>query len=240
MRIVAIDPGATGAIAVFEEGVPTALYDMPTYNIKMATPKYRKQRGGGFKLDADGKRIRYYPERTVVCPVLLSSIVGDASVLGGGRDPSDTLVVLEKVEARGKDGAVGAFKFGQAYAYIESAILAHGFVPTHVLPAAWKKELSIDIANKKAGLHMARAMYGQVCDIGAEKNDGRADALLIGLFAERKLAMANAGGSAWPPVNQPRQDHLKAQLDLAHHARMAQIDSAIIARPQYDLARSAG
>lgn len=226
MRIVAVDPGASGAIAVVDHGVPTAVYDMPTYQVKMATAKYRKQRGGGFKLDEKGRRIRYYPKRTTVCPIGVATLIADPSVLGG-RTPEDAIVLLEKVEGRGDDGAVGAFKFGQAYSSVEAAILMAGFVPVYVYPAAWKRELGIDLKNKVAALHLARAMFGRACELSAAKHDGRGDALLMTYFASRRMEAASSGGAPWPPDNGDAGQHFSSQLEVPHEQRMSAFENAV-------------
>lgn len=95
-------------------------------------------------------------------------------------------VVIEQVASRHGDGPVGAFSFGAGYGILLGLLAGMGIPHTTVLPAVWKKDLSVP-ANKDE----ARARASQLLPLYSsswllKKHDGRAEAALIGLHGVRR------------------------------------------------------
>lgn len=114
MRILGIDPGAKGALAlVGPSGYLDALHDMPTRQHTLA--------GGTVKTRID----------TVKLAALLRELRPDA-------------VFLEQVNSHSGEGPMGAFAFGRGVGALEGAIGAClGLQATEVPPATWKRLVGV-------------------------------------------------------------------------------------------------
>jgi len=154
MRIISVDPGANGAVAVIEN---------------------------------DYVDVHSLPE----CPIALFSLLktltaGAACVIG-----------IENVGAMAGQGVSSMFKFGRSLGVIEGVVGALGITPEYVSPQTWikaypsigatKEGLEDRNARRKAGkaeaLRLAREFYPELTDkLKRQKDDGRADALLLGKF----------------------------------------------------------
>jgi len=150
--IAAIDPGVTGAIAWLS--ADGVLIDVR--DLPMASVKV-------------GKTMR---NRLV--PAVL------ADMLAGDRRPSH--VYLEEVATRPGEGAVGAFAFGRGFGQIEGMLAGIGVPYSLVRPQAWKKRLSIPADKGGARLIACRLWPKSAGQFARVKDDGRAEAALIGLY----------------------------------------------------------
>lgn len=152
MIIVGIDPGISGAIAWLD------------------------QHGSLLKIEdmpvmeiKVGKGLR----RKLV-PALLANMF----------DPphQPTKVYLEEVSSRPGEGAVGAFSFGRGFGQIEGILAAMEIPMELVHPAKWKKALSVP-ADKGSARARACRNWPHLAHLFARvKDDGRAEAALIGLY----------------------------------------------------------
>jgi len=154
-----IDPGKTGALALFEWGRLIEVVDMPTVEVEVSRTR-----------------------RQVVSPGLLANYF--KSVL-------PEMVYFEKVGVRPKEGAVGAFSFGRGVGTIEGIMAALEIPYQMVLPAVWKKSFDLPSEKDVARQH-AIAIFPEHAKLFArKKDDGRAEASLIGLYGVRKNGLAD-------------------------------------------------
>lgn len=87
-------------------------------------------------------------------------------------------IVLEEVQAQGRNGSVANFGLGRSYGVIETAIACNWFpAVSTVRPQVWKKALGLT-SDKKESLALARELFGRDW-FPLEKHDGRAEAALI-------------------------------------------------------------
>lgn len=178
MRILSIDPGISGGLALLEFNAPNhpqvlEALDMPT----MA----RKKDGSGH----------------MVNPVALSLEIARLT---------PTLVVLERVTGmaggpgQNKMGTSGAFNFGMSFGIV---IGCCGMLPQiYVTPASWKKRMHLTGAssnNNDYARTLALQLFPYLGEQLKRKKDlGRAEAILIGVDYCRQL-IAEQGELAGRP-----------------------------------------
>ena len=109
MKIIGIDPGLSGAIAVLEDNKVLGIYDMPVM--------------------AEGKKSK----RQLNSAQLVSIIKQHTS------NNDELAIVVEQVNAMPGQGVTSMFNFGRAYGAAESAIAALGLPLTYVTPQQWKR-----------------------------------------------------------------------------------------------------
>ena len=150
MIVMSIDPGLSGAIAVFEGGALIEIIDMPTH-----------------ELTRNGKAKRQI----------------SASALAGiftKHDPRH--VIVEKVSAMPGQGVTSMFSFGRSLGIIEGIIAAYNIPATYVMPSVWTKGIGRG-AGKDASRARACELYpSHQKQFARVKDDGRADAVLIGTW----------------------------------------------------------
>ena len=95
---------------------------------------------------------------------------------------------VEQVGARPGQGVSGTFQFGRALGIAEG-IIAAGFVPTeHVPPQVWRRAMGVR-GGKDASRARASALMPRHAGLWARsRDDGRAEAVLIALYGQRRLA----------------------------------------------------
>ena len=107
---------------------------------------------------------------------------------------SPSRAVVERVAAMPKQGIASTFKFGRGLGLIEG-VLGGALVPiSYVSPMVWKRHFSL-AADKEAARQKAIEIWpGSAAVLFSRKRDhGRAEACLIGLWAQR--AAVAAGGA---------------------------------------------
>jgi len=118
--------------------------------------------------------------------------VGDLPVADGQVDAStfDRLVkemqpqaaVVERVASMPKQGVASTFKFGMSVGLVHGVLLANG-VPVHlVVPSKWKKNWNLLHQDKDAARALALHLYPRVGGLSRKRDQGRADALLMGQY----------------------------------------------------------
>ena len=155
-----IDPGITGAMAIFCGTELLRVYDLPT------APR---SRGKGMQIQAallaglvrSGASYRCaYLERVQAMPPLRGK---------GG----------ERVLA----GTTSSFNFGHSFGVIEGVLAALEVPVELVEPARWKRAAGLVGRDKDAARTAALALYPSAAPWLARKKDvGRADAILIGAY----------------------------------------------------------
>lgn len=154
-----IDPGLTGAIVTLLDGVAGPMIDMPT----------RRVEGWG-EIDARALAIFIREQRAAHPGAYVSACV-------------------EKVGAMPGDGGTSAFRFGETSGGIRFTLDVLGVPYTRAIPAVWKRQFALIGKEKDAARQLAIHRFPEAAHMLTRKKDnGRADALLIGLYADQRLA----------------------------------------------------
>jgi len=150
MIVLSIDPGLSGAIAVFSDDLLIAVIDTPTHELTRNNKTKRQ-------ISASG----------------LAAIF---------RDHKPEHVIVEKVSAMPGQGVTSMFSFGRSFGLIEGIIGALEIPVTYVMPSVWTKGIG-----RGAGKDASRARACELYPVWEKsfarvKDDGRADAVLIGAW----------------------------------------------------------
>lgn len=152
---IGIDPGLTGAVTTLLDGVPGPMIDMPTRKV-----------GDWGEVDA----------------AALAKFIREQRAAHPGAYVS---ACVEKVAARPGDGGTSAFRFGQTAGKIQAVLEVLGIPYTRSIPAVWKREFGLIGTDKDAARLLAIKRFPSAAHLLTRKKDnGRADALLIGLWHE--------------------------------------------------------
>lgn len=98
---------------------------------------------------------------------------------------SPSCAVLERVASRPGQGVAGMFAFGRSFGAIEGVLEALDVPVTYVAPVVWKRHFDLLKQDKRKSLELARRLY-PMAELHLAKHEGRAEALLIGLWKIRK------------------------------------------------------
>lgn len=150
MIVMSIDPGLSGAIAVFEGGALLCVIDTPTHELSRNNKTKRQ-----------------------ISAVALAAIF---------REYKPAHVIVEKVSAMPGQGVTSMFSFGRSFGLIEGILAAFEIPATYVMPSVWTKGIGRGLG-KDASRARACELYPQHQKSFARvKDDGRADAVLIGAW----------------------------------------------------------
>lgn len=157
--IIACDPGLNGAFALLDGG-ELQIWDMPTYVAKAGARK---------------KDRRLLDEGGIVQLFAAFRLIGA------------TELVIEQVSGAPGQSAPAAFTFGYGCGFIVATAKAQKLVVNRVAPSVWKLALRAP-SDKRA----ARARASELLPSHAQKwplvgHDGRAEAAMIALYAEKCL-----------------------------------------------------
>ena len=156
MVILGIDPGATGAIALYDtETKAVTVVDMPTVEIKR------------------GKRT----VREVHAPYLQNDVEMLTAVPG-----QRVYAYIEKVAAMPGQGVSSMFSFGRALGIVEGVLAALSIPVTFVSASVWTRTMGV-VDGKDGSRKRASQMFpAQAEKFRRSKDDGRADAALIAAY----------------------------------------------------------
>ena len=153
MRIIGIDPGLSGGIAVLEDNKIKEIFDMPVMS--------------------DGKK-----NKRQLNSALLAQLVKDNL-----RDSGDTVIIVEQVNAMPGQGVTSMFYFGQSFGAIKGICAALGLPIFFVRPAKWKKHFELINSSKDASRTKVIEMYPSIAEKLSKKKDvNKSDAILIALY----------------------------------------------------------
>ena len=153
MKIIGIDPGLNGAIAVLENNKVKEIFDVPV----MPEGKKNKRQLNSAQLVKMLKDISYNKEETVV--------------------------VVENVSAMPGQGVTSMFNFGQTFGAIKGICAALGLPIFFVRPAKWKKHFDLINSSKDASRTKVIEMYPSISPRLSKKKDvNKADAILIARY----------------------------------------------------------
>ena len=153
MRIIGIDPGLSGGIAILEDNKVKELFDMPVMS--------------------DGKK-----NKRQLNSALLAQLIKDNI-----KNIEDTAMVVEQVNAMPGQGVTSMFNFGQTFGAIKGICAALSLPIFFVRPAKWKKHFELINSSKDASRTKAIEMYPLIAEKLSKKKDvNKSDAILIARY----------------------------------------------------------
>ena len=153
MRIIGIDPGLSGAIAVLEDSKIKEIFDMPVM--------------------PDGKKNKRQLNSALLVKLIKDNI----------KDFENTVMVVEQVNAMPGQGVTSMFNFGQTFGAIKGICAALGLPIFFVRPAKWKKHFELINSSKDASRTKVIEMYPSISEQLSKKKDvNKSDAILIARF----------------------------------------------------------
>ena len=153
MKIIGIDPGLSGAIAVMHDKKVINLYDMPVM--------------------AEGKKNKRQLNSSQLVNIIKENI----------NEGEETIVVVEQVNAMPGQGVTSMFNFGQTFGAIKGVCAALKLPIFFVRPSKWKKHFELINSSKDASRTKVIEMYPALSSQLAKKRDvNKSDAVLIAKF----------------------------------------------------------
>ncbi len=129
MKIIGIDPGLTGAIAVLKDNKVLNIFEMPVM--------------------AEGKKNKRQLNSAHLVKLLNDNISKEEEVS----------VVVEQVNAMPGQGVTSMFNFGQTFGAIKGICAALGLPIFFVRPSKWKKHFELINSSKDSSRTKAIEMY---------------------------------------------------------------------------------
>ena len=155
MLIIGIDPGISGSICFFQDGVIKDVVDMPT----MIEGKKNKKQVNG------------------------SQIFNEISEKIKNMDKKNIKVVIEHVTAMPGQGVTSMFNFGQSFGVLKGICSAMQLPVYFVRPAKWKKYFNLINSEKDASRTRAIEIFPYYSShLSKKKDSNKADAILIASF----------------------------------------------------------
>ena len=163
MKIIGIDPGLSGAIAILENNKVFNIFDIPVMS--------------------EGKKNKRQLNSALLVSLLKDNIV----------DNEEVVVVVEQVNAMPGQGVTSMFNFGQTFGAIKGICAALNFPIFFVRPSKWKKHFELINSSKDSSRTKAIEMYPKLSNHLAKKKDvNKSDAILIArFFSETRLTEEN-------------------------------------------------
>jgi crossover junction endodeoxyribonuclease RuvC len=103
------------------------------------------------------------------------------------RERPATHAFVERVAARPGAGVSGMFNFGRNFGQIEGVLAALGVPVSLVAPSKWKAALRLPADKSAARLRAAQLWPGLAGTFARVKDDGRAEAALLGLYGAQTM-----------------------------------------------------
>ena len=129
MKIIGIDPGLSGGIAVLENNKVLDIFDMPVMS--------------------EGKKNKRQLNSAQLVKLIKDNISKNEEVS----------VVVEQVNAMPGQGVTSMFNFGQTFGAIKGVCAALGLPIFFVRPAKWKKHFELINSSKDSSRTKAIEMY---------------------------------------------------------------------------------
>ena len=153
MRIIGIDPGIQGALAILDNEKVIDIVDLP---VMSDGKKNKKQLNGAYLSDYLKKHI---------------------------LNIENTVVVVEQVNAMPGQGVTSMFNFGQTFGVIKGICAALKIPIYFVRPSKWKKHFDLIRSSKDASKTKVIEMYPSLSNLLSKKKDvNKSDAILIAKF----------------------------------------------------------
>jgi len=159
MKIIGIDPGLSGAIAVLENNKVLNIFDIPVMS--------------------EGKKNKRQLNSALLVNLLKENI----------NKEEEVAVVVEQVNAMPGQGVTSMFNFGQTFGALKGICAALELPIFFVRPSKWKKHFELINSSKDASRTKAVEMYPKLSNQLSKKKDvNKSDAILIArFFSETRL-----------------------------------------------------
>ena len=155
MLIIGIDPGISGSICFFQDGVIKDVVEMPTM---IEGKKNKKQVNGSQIFNEILKNIK-------------------------NMDKKNIKVVIEHVTAMPGQGVTSMFNFGQSFGILKGICSAMQLSVYFVRPAKWKKYFNLINSEKDASRTRAIEIFPYYSShLSRKKDSNKADAILIASY----------------------------------------------------------
>ena len=154
MRVIGIDPGLSGAIAIINGTDNLTIFDMPTITV---------ERNGKAKRQVSASELA----------LILKTAKSD-----------DCHVFVEKVSAMAGQGVTSVFSFGRSFGMIEGILAALHMPVTYVAPATWVKAVHRGAGKDASRSRAMELFPDNQADFKRVKDDGRSDAALIAYWGK--------------------------------------------------------
>ncbi len=153
MKIIGIDPGLSGAIAILKDNKVIDIFDMPVMS--------------------EGKK-----NKKQLNSAQLVNIINENT-----EKNEETFVVVEQVNAMPGQGVTSMFNFGQTFGAIKGVCAALQLPIFFVRPSKWKKHFELINSSKDASRTKVIEMYPSLAHLLSKKKDvNKSDAILIARF----------------------------------------------------------
>ena len=153
MKIIGIDPGLSGAIAILEDNKVLGIYDIPVMS--------------------EGKKNKRQLNSAQLVKIIRENI----------NPEDENVVVVEQVNAMPGQGVTSMFNFGQTFGAIKGICAALELPIFFARPSKWKKHFELINSSKDASRTKAIEMYPSLSNELAKKKDvNKSDAILIARF----------------------------------------------------------
>jgi crossover junction endodeoxyribonuclease RuvC len=163
MKIIGIDPGLSGAIAILEDKKVLKIFDIPVMS--------------------EGKKNKRQLNSALLVNLLKENI----------NNSEEVAVVVEQVNAMPGQGVTSMFNFGQTFGAIKGVCAALELPIYFVRPSKWKKHFELINSSKDSSRTKAIEMYPKLSNQLTKKKDvNKSDAILIArYFSETRLTEEN-------------------------------------------------
>ena len=153
MKVIGIDPGLSGAIAVLNDKKVLKIIEMPVM--------------------AEGKKNKKQLNSAQLVNIIKENI----------NDNEEIAVVVEQVNAMPGQGVTSMFNFGQTFGAIKGVCAALSLPIFFVRPSKWKKYFELINSSKDSSRTKAIEMYPSLSSQLSRKKDvNKSDAILIARF----------------------------------------------------------
>ena len=153
MRIIGVDPGLNGALAVLDGNKIIEVFDIPVM--------------------AEGKKNKRQLNNAQLANILREII----------KNHEEISVVVEQVNAMPGQGVTSMFNFGQTFGSIKGICATLSLPIFFVRPSKWKKHFDLIKTSKDASRTKAIEMYPQLSNELSKKKDvNKSDAILIARY----------------------------------------------------------
>ena len=159
MKIIGIDPGLSGAIAVLKNNKVLNIFDMPVMS--------------------EGKKNKRQLNSALLVSLLKENLTSSEEVS----------VVVEQVNAMPGQGVTSMFNFGQTFGAIKGICAALDLPIFFVRLSKWKKHFELINSSKDSSRTKAIEMYPKLSmQLSKKKDVNKSDAILIArFFSETRL-----------------------------------------------------
>ena len=158
MKIIGIDPGLSGGIAVLKNNSIQKLYDMPVM--------------------PEGKKNKRQLNSAQLAKLIKDNIDKNEEVV----------IVVEQVNAMPGQGVTSMFNFGQSFGVLKGICAALKLPLHYVRPVKWKKHFNLINTEKDASSTRVIEIFPHISNqLSRKKDANKADAILIANYFKETM-----------------------------------------------------